>query len=313
MRNRLSPVLIGLGAALILAACGLMIYNQIDNYLVGQRSQRLLEQMMEQILSGEYDEAALSSGSLSNLLDQHPALQAPQPTGLTGGTGAPGDWDDEDEEGGGEITAVKAGPYVPPNYNTLGILVIPALNLKLPVLEDCTNALLKVSICRIAGTADNTPKRLVIAGHNLKNHFAGLHGLVVGDLVNFITRDGTVLNYTVTEVGECHRDNPEEVQAGVGWDMTLVTCKSIRTMRTLIRCKEIPAPQPETPQPEPQQDQPQQAEPEQTLPQQTEPQQTQQQPEPEPEPAEPQQAGPQQEEPEQTGPEQADPQPEREQ
>ena len=254
MSKKLPHIMIFSGAALIIAACALMIYNKIDDNLAGRRAQQLLDQMMEQmfeedIIMPDYDDADGSSQLISS---QRPPgqmnLSSENHEDETGYNDSDGQAEEtaavkESSSGGGGA----AKPKQSPGYNTLGVLQIPAVNLKLPIIDGWTDARGNIAPCSIAGTANPKPKRLIVAGHNLKSHFKSLIDLHVGDEVLFTAKDGTVYRYSVVEVGQCHRDNPEEVSSGYGWDITLVTCKTIRTMRTLIRCAEIPEAVPEEP------------------------------------------------------------------
>ena len=237
MSKRLPHILIITGTVLIIAACALMIYNKVDDNMAGRRAQQLLDQMMEQMFEEEYVNTDTSQQLTSS---ESPPGQMNLASGDEDGeivyTNNESSAADEGEEADGD-TAVKK--HQPLNYSTLGVLQIPAVSLTLPVIDGWTDARGNVAPCSIAGAADPKPRRLIIAGHNLKSHFKSLIDLSVGDEVLFTAKDGTTYRYSVVEVGQCHRDNPEEVSRGGGWDITLVTCKTIRTMRTLIRCAEI--------------------------------------------------------------------------
>lgn len=118
----------------------------------------------------------------------------------------------------------------------IGTLGIPGLGLELPVLSEWSDTLLKTAPCRYAGSAylDN----MVIAGHNYRRHFGGLHSLQVGDSVFFTDAEGLRLSYTVglveklssTAVGEMITDK---------WDMTLFPCTASGLERVAIRCRRI--------------------------------------------------------------------------
>lgn len=243
--KKLSHIMIFVGAALVLAACALMIYNKIDDNMAGRRSQQLLEQMMEQM----FEESLILPENNSTDFPQQ-ASPSQKPAGQPNHSSENHDEDsmgadtddaevitDEDESSADVNTASK--PKQAPAYSTLGVLQIPAINLKLPIIDGWTDARGNIAPCSIAGSANFKPRRLIIAGHNLKSHFKSLIDLNVGDEVLFTGKDGVTYRYSVIEVGQCHRDNPEVVSSGEGWDITLVTCKTIRTMRTLIRCAEI--------------------------------------------------------------------------
>ena len=238
MSKKIPQILIFSGAALIIAACALMIYNKVDDNLAGRRAQQLLDQLMDQML--EENDFGNTGTSQQLTSSQRPPEQMNLASGdqdgeeLYAGSGENVTGEQPDEDGD---TASKK--HQPINYSTIGVLQIPAVSMKLPIIDGWTDARGNVAPCSIAGTADPKPKRLIIAGHNLKSHFKSLIDLSIGDEVLFTAKDGTTYRYTVVEVGQCHRDNPEEVSRGSGWDITLVTCKTIRTMRTLIRCAEV--------------------------------------------------------------------------
>ena len=239
MSKKIPQILITAGAVLIVAACALMIYNKVDDNLAGRRAQQLLDQMLEQMF--EEDEYVSTGSPQQPESSQTSPGQIILPPGGQDSEAAHTGGEEAEEESGeaaDENTAVKKSQ--PLNYSTLGVLQIPAVSIRLPIIDGWTDARGNVAPCSIAGTADPKPRKLIIAGHNLKSHFKSLIDLNVGDEVLFTAKDGTTYRYSVVEVGQCHRDNPEEVSSGSGWDMTLVTCKTIRTMRTLIRCAEIP-------------------------------------------------------------------------
>ena len=48
-------------------------------------------------------------------------------------------------------------------YDIIGILAIPKLGLELPVLSECNEELLSISVCRYGGTVEEKPENLVIA------------------------------------------------------------------------------------------------------------------------------------------------------
>lgn len=252
MSKKISKLMIYIGAALIVAAFALMIYNRIDDNLAGKRSQQLLEEMMAQMLDDSIELPGTNGNGDSGqpMASQRPPGQNNPAQGSESGeiplVGDNGHGDAEPGEEaadyGDETADVSSAskPKPVPTYSTLGVLQIPAINLKLPIIDGWTDARGNIAPCSIAGSANFKPRRLIIAGHNLKSHFKSLIDLSVGDEVLFTAKNGETFRYSVIEVGQCHRDNPEEVSAGSGWDITLVTCKTIRTMRTLIRCAEIP-------------------------------------------------------------------------
>lgn len=71
------------------------------------------------------------------------------------------------------------------SYEVDGILSIPDLGLRLPVLSYYEEELLSVSPCLYKGTGGDDPSRLVVAGHNYRSHFGRLGELTAGSLVSY--------------------------------------------------------------------------------------------------------------------------------
>ena len=205
----------------LLVAAALFASTRIDDYLAGRRAQSVLQR------------ALVDEWEQSDISDPKILFAAPVPSAAALEI-ADGELDYE-EGAQGPITAGE-----PLEYSVIGILEIPKLKKKLPVLDRSIGALLNISVCRYSGRVDGKPARLVIAGHNLKSHFGQIITLEPGDEILFTTRDAKTLRYGVVRVDACHQSESEAVQAGGDWDITLLTCKKERTMRTLVRCAEIP-------------------------------------------------------------------------
>lgn len=116
--------------------------------------------------------------------------------------------------------------------NYIGVLEIPSLGLSLPILDECTDSLLKVAPCRYAG---NLYDGLTIAGHNYVSHFKKLSQLVAGDAIRFTDVEGNVWNYTVTTTEVLSGYDVEGMEEG-DWDLTLFTCTYSGQDRVTIRC-----------------------------------------------------------------------------
>ena len=124
-------------------------------------------------------------------------------------------------------------PTVPlDGRNYVGVLEIPALDLALPVLDDCTESLLKVAPCRYKG---NLYDGMIVAGHNYRSHFKNLSQLSVGDTLRFIDVDGNVWNYTVAATEIINGYDVEAMERG-DWDLTLFTCTYGGKERVTVRC-----------------------------------------------------------------------------
>lgn len=117
----------------------------------------------------------------------------------------------------------------------IGVLHIPALSLRLPILSAWSYPNLRVAPCRYAGSAylDN----LVIAAHNYQSHFGKLKNLSQGDEVTFTDVDGNVFFYQVVEMETLSPYATEEMTVG-DWDLTLFTCTIGGQRRVTVRCEQ---------------------------------------------------------------------------
>jgi len=242
-RLSLSNILIMSGIVLLIAAGALFAYNRIYDYRAGQRAQELLDQMMMDI---DWDLPPISemvyippppSVSTGNQ-DTAPPTSDPAEDIIDQTEDEPSD-DPEEEPEEIENTSGSSGGWVAPTYTTIGILSIPKLNVRLPVISESSNYLLGISCCRLSGGYDPKPHRLVIAGHNIWSHFKGLDTFEPGDQIAFTNRDGETYFYSAVENVALYKTAGAEVLAATGWDITLITCKTDNTWRTVVRFEEI--------------------------------------------------------------------------
>lgn len=118
-------------------------------------------------------------------------------------------------------------------HRYIGTVFIPAIDVTLPVQEDWSPDLLKISPCRYMGS----PYRgdLIICAHNYDTHFGWLKNLLPGDEVIFTDVDGNEFCYTVAELKTLAGTAVEEMEGGA-WDLTLFTCTPGGQMRVAVRC-----------------------------------------------------------------------------
>lgn len=118
----------------------------------------------------------------------------------------------------------------------VGMIEIPALGLKLPVISEWSDAKLKKAPCRYSGSA--YLKNMIIAGHNYRTHFSGIKRLNTGDSVVFTDADGNVFSYEVAEIETVGGYDIEKMEAG-DWDLTLFTCTIGGQTRVTIRLERV--------------------------------------------------------------------------
>ena len=116
----------------------------------------------------------------------------------------------------------------------IGIIEIPSINIKLPVLSTWSYSLLKKAPCRYTGSIylDN----MVIAAHNSDAHFKKISNLQEGDIVTFTDAVGNVFTYTVAGIELLQPDEVENMTNGQ-WPLTLFTCTYGGASRVTVRCE----------------------------------------------------------------------------
>jgi sortase A len=120
------------------------------------------------------------------------------------------------------------------NNEYIGIIHIPSLDVKLPVMSKWNYENLKSAPCRYDGNAADGS--LIIAGHNYSSHFGNLKQLSSGDEVYFINVDGNVYSYSVAETELLESNDNQKLMSGQ-WDLTLFTCNFSGQERVTIRCE----------------------------------------------------------------------------
>ncbi len=124
----------------------------------------------------------------------------------------------------------------------IGVLSIPEIEIKLPIIGKWSSKLLKVSICRYQGGEPNAPGNLVVIGHNYKNgsHFGRLKNLEVGDELFLSGMDGTQKRYVVYEIETVKPDDFSALEPYRGeCGLTLMTCYKDGTDRLFVRCEQV--------------------------------------------------------------------------
>ena len=228
---------------MLLLACGLFAYNLIYDYSAGQRAMELLDDVMAEF---EWDLPPLEDmvyrpppASSSAAIEGNPPSVTHLPETEHPEQDDARDADSDADENLNSPGASGGRTAQPPSYSVAGILSISKLGIRLPVINECSDELLRISCCVLSGRVDEKPIRLVVVGHNIRSHFGGLDSLDLGDEIAFTNRDGETFYYGATEVKDIRGSDGSDVLEALGWDITLITCKTDRTMRTMVRFAEI--------------------------------------------------------------------------
>lgn len=204
-KNRIGKIFTITGLLLFAAALALSVYNLWDGYRAEQSREKLLEEYRDknQNISDEGERTEESDGQIPDY-QLNPEMEMPEITL-------------EDLDGAACI----------------GVLEIPKIDLKLPVLSEWSYPLLKKAPCRYSGSAylDN----LVIAAHNYRTHFGKLKELETGDEVIFTDAAGNRFEYKVAVVEALTPQSVEDMTSGE-WALSLFTCTLDGKNRVTVRC-----------------------------------------------------------------------------
>lgn len=204
-KNWIGKIFTITGLLLFAAALALSVYNLWDGYRAEQSREKLLEEYRDknQNISDEGEQAEESDGQIPDY-QLNPEMEMPEITL-------------EDLDGAACI----------------GVLEIPKIDLKLPVLSEWSYPLLKKAPCRYSGSAylDN----LVITVHNYRTYFGKLKELEVGTEVIFTDAAGNRFEYKVAAVEALTPQSVEDMTSGE-WALSLFTCTLDGKNRVTVRC-----------------------------------------------------------------------------
>lgn len=204
MRKSPGILCIVIGCVLLLAALGLYGYNRYEDAQAGAEAQVVvqdLEQKLEQTVS-KAESTETSSDSEEMLSPELPVVM------LDG-------------------------------YDYIGVISIPAIDIKLPVMSDWSYPKLKISPCREFGSSRTDD--LVIAAHNYESHFGKLGSVSVGDNVIFTDMDGVENHYIVQKTDILQPTDVDAVEHS-GYDLVLYTCTYGGKTRITVFCDQITEP-----------------------------------------------------------------------
>lgn len=192
-----------LATVAIAGAGGLLIYNNIEENRVKVQNTSIVtefETKMEQY--AELDEEGQINKDLS--------------------------WLDYEKSIGTEYSTTIDG------ITYIGILYFPSIsNLSVPIIDDCTDSLLKVSACRYFGSINE--RNMIIAGHSYKSIFGKLaSNMSINDVIYFKDLAGNVYKYKLTNIEYLLPSDVKKMQEG-NWDLSIFTCSYDNQKRITYR------------------------------------------------------------------------------
>ena len=193
------------GLCLLAAAAGLVIYNKWDSDRAGKASEEVLKKLDPVIEKniGDGKNAGAQGLKMPNFTEKPEQVM---PT--------------EEIDG----------------YLYIGVLEIPSIDRRLPVMETWDYDRLKINPCRYAGSYFTDD--LVICAHNYEKHFSPIKWVDIGADVYFTTVDGVVYHYIVANretVEPTHISQMIENDSS-DWQLSLFTCNTGGQTRCAVRC-----------------------------------------------------------------------------
>ena len=117
------------------------------------------------------------------------------------------------------------------DYDYMGPVIIPTVGVDLPVADETSDDRLRISPCRYAGGIGTDD--LIVCGEGYRSHFGRLGSVGIRDEVWFVTVDGALRRYVVSNV---ERDALKDIDAVLDeWDLTLFTFNQDGTC-CVVRC-----------------------------------------------------------------------------
>ena len=198
-RQKRGLVLLAVGAVLVLCGLGMHLAQRQEDIAAGQTAAVLLQQL--EVKLPPVDDAVTES--------EQPESEHHTP----------------------------ADPVLPERkymgYTLLGSIHVPSVGVRLPILDQWSEEMLKVAPCRYAGSISGG--NMIIMGHNYKSHFGYISQLKIGDAVIFTDMDGNVTEYKVVGTDVLAPTEVETIIAG-DFDLTLFTCTYGGKSRVTVYC-----------------------------------------------------------------------------
>ena len=209
MRRGIGILCLILGTVFLLAAGGLIFYNQEESRSAMESSHEVLTVMKPQMEmpTDSYDDR--ESVEYSDYVDYVDVF------------------DQEAKEM--TVKEIDGQEYI-------GYLSIPVLELELPVISEWDYDRLKIAPCRQYGSTKTDD--LVIAAHNYASHFGRLAQLRTGDLLTFTDMDAETILYGVVTVDVLEPTAVDTVKDSE-FDLVLYTCTYGGENRVAVFCDRI--------------------------------------------------------------------------
>lgn len=128
-------------------------------------------------------------------------------------------------------------------YVVEGIIEIPKINIKYPIINETNDAAMKVSITKFWGNKINEIGNYTMAGHNNKDGtmFGKTKYLEIGDTIKMTDLSLNTVEYEIFKIYTIDPDDVtcvESIELGTR-EITLITCTNGHKNRLITKAKEI--------------------------------------------------------------------------
>lgn len=128
-------------------------------------------------------------------------------------------------------------------YNIEGILEIPSIELKYPIINQTNDRTMKISVTKFTGGNINEVGNYCIAGHNNLDGtmFGKVKKLQKGDIIKLTNLYGETVEYKIFDIYVIDPNDvscTEIVEEGTR-EVTLITCTNGRKNRLVTKAREI--------------------------------------------------------------------------
>lgn len=211
MRKSKGKYFIVIGSLLLIVAAILIFFNILQDKKSGERAKEVLV-VLEAKITDEVKKSEESKQEYTTAADDLFAEY------------------EVEEETQEKFAEINGDSYI-------GIISIPRLGIRLPVMSEWSYDNLKISPCRYSGKADENS--LIIAAHNYSSHFGNISELTIGDEIIFIAADGKEYNYTTIQTETLNGTDVESLVANgnEAWGLTLFTCTLSGQSRVCVRAE----------------------------------------------------------------------------
>lgn len=128
-------------------------------------------------------------------------------------------------------------------YQIEGIIEIPKIEIKYPIINQTTEETMKLSITKFSGPQANEIGNYTLAGHNNRDGtmFGKTKYLQIGDIIKLTNLKNETIEYEIFKIYSINPDDVsciESVEEGTR-EITLITCTNGHKNRLITKAREI--------------------------------------------------------------------------